>query len=395
LLLITLYYMENSKKELDVKNKHTVLLGLITLLVLPVLLVVGCAPAPAPEPETAPDPFTVVWGPDKEQVVTLTGDSAGHVAGKTSEFTLLLGNISSETWGGEYIVQLLDSDGIVMEIARKTFNVPAGLETQVEIPVQFDDALDGPYGLSLYIPTREAQSVHTIWIGEKSAVNAGPWPSLASHPWLWPESAALNEETARQKAEEFVKNSSTFVFDGMENSLELVETLYPDIENAWQFVYHFESRQAGYGDRTGEMLAQVITPHEAIITVEQGEIKTAIMDGKWDMVNQQMIDDVEDIEITLAPIHEVEVVIMESFPVQVGVHIKGGLSDGCTTFHDAVVTREGDTVNIEVTVQRPGDAICTQVYGFFEKNLNLGSEFTAGTTYNLKVNDYTTTFEIS
>lgn len=197
------------------------------------------------------------------------------------------------------------------------------------------------------------------------------------------------ESAARQMAEEFVRNSPTFQFDGIEESLTLAETLYPDIENAWQFVFQFESRQAGYGDRTGQMLAEVITPHEAIITVEQGEVTNAIMDEKWDMINQQMLD---NIEISLAPIHEVEVYFMESYPVQVGVHIKGGLRDGCTTFNDAVVTREGNPVNIEVTVQRPRDAICTQVYSFFEENLNLGSDFATGTTYTLIVNDYTTTF---
>jgi inhibitor of cysteine peptidase len=100
----------------------------------------------------------------------------------------------------------------------------------------------------------------------------------------------------------------------------------------------------------------------------------------------------ENAEISLAPIHEVDVYFMESFPVQVGVHIKGGLRDGCTTFHDAVVTQTGNRVNIEVTTQRPRDAMCTQVYGYFEENLNIGSNFTTGTTYTLKVNDYTTTF---
>ncbi len=103
---------------------------------------------------------------------------------------------------------------------------------------------------------------------------------------------------------------------------------------------------------------------------------------------------VDEIEINLAPIHEVDVRFMESFPVQVGVYIKGGLSDGCTTFHDAVVTRSGNTINIEVTTQHPKDKICTAVYTFFEKNLNIGSDFTAGTTYILKVNDYTTTFKM-
>jgi inhibitor of cysteine peptidase len=100
----------------------------------------------------------------------------------------------------------------------------------------------------------------------------------------------------------------------------------------------------------------------------------------------------DEVEISLAPIHEVEVFFMESFPVQVGVYIKGGLRDGCTTFHDAVVTREGNTINIEVTTQHPKDTDCPPVYNFFEKNLNLGSDFTAGATYKLEVNDYTTTF---
>jgi hypothetical protein len=99
----------------------------------------------------------------------------------------------------------------------------------------------------------------------------------------------FSEETAREFAEDYVKNSPTFVYDGIESSLELVETLYPDIENAWQFVFRFESRHAGYGDRTGQMLAQVITPHQAIITVENGQVTVAVMDKQWDMLLQQMI----------------------------------------------------------------------------------------------------------
>jgi hypothetical protein len=104
------------------------------------------------------------------------------------------------------------------------------------------------------------------------------------------EISTHTESEARQIAEDFVKNSPTFRFDGIEDSLELVETLYPDIENAWQFVFQFESRQAGYGDRTGQILAEVITPHEAIITVEQGEVTNAIMDEKWDMITQKLIE---------------------------------------------------------------------------------------------------------
>lgn len=98
------------------------------------------------------------------------------------------------------------------------------------------------------------------------------------------------EEEARQLAEDFVRNSPTFAFDGMEDSLRLMETLYPDIAETRAFVFHFVCRQAGYGDRAGHMLAQVLTPHEAVVTVEHGNIKSALMDGKWDMINQQLVE---------------------------------------------------------------------------------------------------------
>ncbi|MDD5082461.1 MAG: hypothetical protein PHU08_03710 [Dehalococcoidales bacterium] len=102
-------------------------------------------------------------------------------------------------------------------------------------------------------------------------------------------------------------------------------------------------------------------------------------------------DGQSDIVISQAPIHEVRVSIAESYPPQVFVYIKGGLADGCTTFHELEVERSGNTINIEVTTQRPRDAQCTQVYGYFEKNVNLGTDFASGGTYTINVNDKTTT----
>lgn len=99
-----------------------------------------------------------------------------------------------------------------------------------------------------------------------------------------------------------------------------------------------------------------------------------------------------DLEIKLATIDEVKVYIMKSNPPQIGVYIKGGLPDGCTTFHDIETTREGSTVNIKVTVQHPREVSCPAVYTNFEKDINLGTDFTFGTTYTLNVNDYNTTF---
>ncbi len=104
-------------------------------------------------------------------------------------------------------------------------------------------------------------------------------------------------------------------------------------------------------------------------------------------------DDGQEIEIRLAPIHEVRVDIAESFPEQIFVYIKGGLADGCTTFNGVETRRSGTTIDITVTTQRPKDAICIQVYSFFEQNVPLGSQFTSGQTYTVNVNDVTTSFE--
>jgi len=100
----------------------------------------------------------------------------------------------------------------------------------------------------------------------------------------------------------------------------------------------------------------------------------------------------QEIEIRAAPIHEVRISIAESFPPQVFVYIKGGLADGCTTFHDLTIDRSGNTITIKVSIQQPKNTPCAQVYGYFEKNVNLGSQFVAKQTYNLSVNDYKTTF---
>ena len=97
-------------------------------------------------------------------------------------------------------------------------------------------------------------------------------------------------------------------------------------------------------------------------------------------------------EISLAPIHEVRVNIAESFPPQVIIYIKGGLRDGCTSFHDLTIQQYGETIDIEVTTQHPRGVVCPAVYSYFEKNINLGSDFISGETYTIKVNDHITNF---
>jgi hypothetical protein len=94
----------------------------------------------------------------------------------------------------------------------------------------------------------------------------------------------------------------------------------------------------------------------------------------------------DEVVIDLSPIHDINITLLKSNPPQVNVHIRGGLRDGCTTFHDIQTTQDGKKITIKVTTQRPKDAVCPALYTYFEKDINLGSDFTSGTIYTVKVN---------
>jgi hypothetical protein len=50
----------------------------------------------------------------------------------------------------------------------------------------------------------------------------------------------------------------------------------------------FYTAHPGHGDRTGQILLQVISKHEAIVTVgHRGEITSAICDGVWDLLTDK------------------------------------------------------------------------------------------------------------
>ena len=103
------------------------------------------------------------------------------------------------------------------------------------------------------------------------------------------QSPAGSREGSQRVAEEFVRLETTFRFDGIPETLEVTSTT--SVANGWEYTIEFDSRHAGYGNRSGQMLAQVITHHTAEITVQAGLVTTAIMDGVWDMVNQRMLSD--------------------------------------------------------------------------------------------------------
>ena len=116
-------------------------------------------------------------------------------------------------------------------------------------------------------------------------------PALSLYAWQMGRSSIPEDEIAVNAALVFLRNGATYKFDGIAETLEVVEVL---IRESYPVQYVvtiiFDSRHGGYGDRTGQMLIKVITPHTARITVVSGGVVSATLDDVWDELNQEELD---------------------------------------------------------------------------------------------------------
>jgi|GEM_PF-436182 len=95
-------------------------------------------------------------------------------------------------------------------------------------------------------------------------------------------------------------------------------------------------------------------------------------------------------------IADVDILIMESFPVQVAVIVRGHLRDGCTEI-DAIrqsFDPETNTFSVDITTVRDADAICTQALAPFEERVSLDVHGLAAGPYTVNVNGVVATFTV-
>jgi len=114
-----------------------------------------------------------------------------------------------------------------------------------------------------------------------------PWQPEEEKLTPSPEIGGVSFEESRRIAEEAVKNSPTYKFDGFDLRFEGSEALR--CPSCWEFTFSFKSRAAGYGDRKGQMLAQVITPHTIRVTVDKGQVTSVVTDQTFDEMNQKFL----------------------------------------------------------------------------------------------------------
>ncbi|MGM0629288.1 MAG: GerMN domain-containing protein, partial [Patescibacteria group bacterium] len=101
--------------------------------------------------------------------------------------------------------------------------------------------------------------------------------------------AEYSVDEAREIAKNWMENESpTYTFDGSDLEIEEERGLN---ESAFEFTFNFQSASAGFGDREEEMTAQVITPHTTVVTVEEGEVVSAVTDDVYSELEDEMIED--------------------------------------------------------------------------------------------------------
>jgi inhibitor of cysteine peptidase len=97
----------------------------------------------------------------------------------------------------------------------------------------------------------------------------------------------------------------------------------------------------------------------------------------------------------LAPVESVEIVILESFPVQVRAMVSGNLPDGCTDIDQISQQRQEDRFLISITTVRPAGMMCTEALVPYEETINLDVEGLLAGTYVVDVNGTTAEFELA
>ncbi len=95
-----------------------------------------------------------------------------------------------------------------------------------------------------------------------------------------------------------------------------------------------------------------------------------------------------------ATVEEVDLQIMESFPVQVAAVARGTLSDGCTEIDEvrSSFDEESKTFTVTITTVRDEDAVCTQALVPFEERIELDVRGLPAGTYTVDVNGVRETF---
>jgi len=133
------------------------------------------------------------------------------------------------------------------------------------------------------------------------------------------------------------------------------------------YTFYFKTAHPGHGDRSGQMLAQVITQHTAVVLFasEQGKVLSAICDGQWDMLQEKALPitvkgtvisggDTTPVDV---PLDTIQQRVPPSISVSCGdTTLEDGPLDTPRTFVYLFQKSNGEYVNVSYTAYPPSPA---------------------------------------
>ena len=109
-----------------------------------------------------------------------------------------------------------------------------------------------------------------------------------------------------------------------------------------------------------------------------------------------LIEDVSPSEpvIGQATVESIQLLILESFPVQVNARVRGVLPDGCTTLDQITTQHAGNAFTITLTTFRPAGAVCTEAEVPFDEAIGLDVFGLDAGTYEVTANGVSGSFTL-
>jgi inhibitor of cysteine peptidase len=101
-----------------------------------------------------------------------------------------------------------------------------------------------------------------------------------------------------------------------------------------------------------------------------------------------------DETVNLANVNTIEIMLLESFPVQVNVGASGEHPDSCTKVDEITTRREGNIFVVTISAFRPADAMCAEVITPYEEVIALDVVGLKAGVYTVEVNGIRDTFEL-
>ena len=90
----------------------------------------------------------------------------------------------------------------------------------------------------------------------------------------------------------------------------------------------------------------------------------------------------------------IEIMTLESFPVQIKVSVRGYLPDGCTSIGEILKEKKENTFFVQIKTVRPSDTFCTEVIVPFQEVITLDVYGLKAGAYTVDVNGVNGTFKL-